>query len=210
MGANKNYHRGKKSKLEKEEQDIEEEDDSDQVESEKSEDSDGGSSDDDATSESGSESEGEEDVAAALFKGPKEESESEDDSEGEESIDDADRPSTTQQNEAYTFDLRNMLAINTDQLAIGSFYDSKKTKSRKFNNLEIPLDPIRGKSLEVNEDYLLSKATDGCSELIRSLWELPTESSDAGPLVTLPTYDEIRLPRAMVRKRIMMITIPTI
>eukprot|EP00535_Pseudo-nitzschia_heimii_P005888 CAMPEP_0197176302 /NCGR_PEP_ID=MMETSP1423-20130617/2277_1 /TAXON_ID=476441 /ORGANISM="Pseudo-nitzschia heimii, Strain UNC1101" /LENGTH=474 /DNA_ID=CAMNT_0042625667 /DNA_START=47 /DNA_END=1471 /DNA_ORIENTATION=- len=197
MGANKKARTGKKSKQEKEEV-VEEEDDSDQVESENSEESDDvDESDDDASSESGSESEGEEDLAAALFKGPKEESESEDDSEGEEHKEDVNTSSTAQQNEAYTFDLRNMLAINTDQLEIGSLYDSKKSKSGKFNSLEIPLDPIHGKLLEVNEDYLLSKATDGCSELIRSLWELPTEISDAGPLVTLPTYDEIRLPRAM-------------
>lgn len=193
MGANKKDRTGKKSKQEKEEEIIDEEDDSDQIEAEDSE----NSSDDDETSESGSESEGDEDVAATLFNRPEDESESEDDTNGEESTEANNTPFMAQQNEAYTFDLRNMLAINTDQLEMGSLYDAKKTKSGKNDNLEIPLDPIRGKSLEVNENYLLSKATDGCTELIRSLWELPTEASDAGPLVTLPTYDEIRLPRAM-------------
>jgi len=182
-------HKGKKTKQEKEEEVVEEEDD-DQIESDDS----GDSGDDDDASESGSESEGEEDVAAALFKGPTEESETDDDSDGEENIDDTNVSSSALQSEAYTFDLRNMLAINTDQLAIGSLYDVKGTKE---DDIEIPLDPIRGASLEVNEEYLLSKANDGCTELIRSLWALPTEVSDAGPLVTLPTYDEIRLPRAM-------------
>lgn len=144
-----------------------------------------------------SESDGEEDVAASLFKGPKEEDDSDDDSDGEESMDETDAPSSALQAEAYTFDLRNMLAINTDQLAMGTFYDAKKTKSSSGKEIEIPLDPIRGASLEVNEEYLLSKATDGCTKLIQSLWELPTEVSDAGPLVTLPTYDEIRIPRAL-------------
>jgi len=145
------------------------------------------------TPDSESESDVEEDVAASLFKGQEEESESDDDSDGEENTKTS---SSALQSEAYTFDLRNMLAINTDQLAMGTLYDSKKNaKSKK--DLEIPLDPIRGASLEVNEEYLLSKVTDGCTQLIRSLWELPTEVSDAGPLVTLPTYDEVRLPRAM-------------
>lgn len=158
--------------------------------------SDGGN--DDESSESGSESDGEEDVAAALFKRPEEESDDDsDDSGGEE---DGKASKSALQSEAYTFDLRNMLAINTDQLAIGSLYDTKgakKTRNANAKDIEIPLDPLRGASLEVNEEYLLSKATDGCTKLIRSLWELPTEVSDAGPLVTLPSYDEVRLPRAM-------------
>lgn len=115
-------------------------------------------------------------------------------------MDDANASSSALQSEAYTYDLRNLLAINTDQLAIGSLYDSKgakKSKSTNDKDIEIPLDPIRGASLEVNEEYLLSKATDGCTQLIRAIWELPTEQSDAGPLATLPAYDEVRLPRAM-------------
>ena len=187
----------KSKKTKKEEEDVVEEED-DQSESDASDDSSDVSGDDD-TSESGSESDGEEDVAASLFKGPKEESESDDDSDGEESMDGTNASLSALQSESYSFDLRNMLAINTDQLAMGKLYDAKKTKSSTTKEIEIPLDSIRGASLEVNEEYLLSKATDGCTKLIRSLWELPTEISDAGPLVALPTYDEVRLPRAMVR-----------
>ncbi len=187
-----------------------EEDDSvdDQVESDGSEDSndDDISEGGDDSSGSESESEEEEDIAASLFKG-QDEDDSDDDSDGEESMDDTDAPSSALQSEAYTFDLHNMLAVNTDQLAMGSFYDAKKTKSASGKDIEIPLDPVRGASLEVNEEYLLSKATDGCTKLIRALWELPTEVSDAGPLVTLPTYDEIRIPRALVRIWLALITI---
>jgi hypothetical protein len=188
---------GKKSKKETDDEVVEEEDD-DQSESDDSDER----SNDGSSSESESDSDGEEeDVAASLFKGPNEESESDDDSAGEESMDDANASSSALQSEAYTYDLRNLLAINTDQLAIGSLYDSKgakKSKSTNDKDIEIPLDPIRGASLEVNEEYLLSKATDGCTQLIRAIWELPTEQSDAGPLATLPAYDEVRLPRAMV------------
>ena len=185
---------GKKSKPEKEEEEsVEEEDVENEIESDEPD-----SNSDDDSSESGSESDGEEDVAAALFKGPKEDSESDDDSDGEDSIENNNATPLAPQSEAYTFDLRNMLAINTDQLAIGTLYDTKKSKDEN-KDIEIPLDPKHGTSLEVNEKYLLSKASDGCTELILSLWELPTEISDAGPLVTLPTYDEVRLPRALVR-----------
>ena len=177
----------RKSKQQKEEDEFVEED----VQSD---------SDDSEASDSDSESDGEEDVAASLFnRQAEDEDESDDDSDGDESMDDNNAPSSLMQAEAYTFDLRNMLAINTDQLAMGTFYDIKKSNHANESNIEIPLDPVRGKSLGVNEDYLLSKATDGCTKLIQSLWALPTEMSDAGPLVTLPTYDEIRLPRAMVR-----------
>ena len=199
----------KRSKQQKEEEVVKEEvEDDDQSDSDDSEDSNDDDSGENETSESESESDGEEDVAASLFKGPAEEDDSDDDSDGEEDEDGADAISSAIQSEAYTFDLRNMLAINTDQLAMGKLYDAKKTKSVSGKDIEIPLDPVRGASLEVNEEYLLSKATDGCVELIRALWELPTEMSDVGPLATLPTYDEIRLPRALVRNAVATSLVP--
>ena len=186
MAARKNS----KSKQKKEEEEFVED----------VQDDDSEESSDNDVSDSDSESDGEEDVAASLFnRQAEEEDESDDDSDGDESMDDNNAPSSVMQAEAYTFDLRNMLAINTDQLAMGTLYDVKKSKSSNGKDIEIPLDPVRGASLEVNEEYLLSKATDGCTKLIQSLWALPTEMSDAGPLATLPSYDEIRLPRAMVR-----------
>ena len=50
----------------------------------------------------------------------------------------------------------------------------------------------------VDEEYLLRKATDGCTQLISSLWQLPVERSDAGMMVQLPSYEEIKIPRALV------------
>ena len=181
-------------------QEEEEEETEDPLESPDESDDNSGD-DDDETSESGSESDGEEDVAAALFKGPNDEeseSDEDDDSNGDESTEDTNKNNNAFQSESYTFDLRNMLAINTDQLEIAALYKGPKKNKTKDRELEIPLDPVHGASLEVNEDYLLSKATDGCTKLIQCLWDLPTEASDAGPLATLPTYDEVRLPRAMV------------
>lgn len=147
------------------------------------------------------EEEEEEDAAASLFKNTAEdENESDDEDADDDDDDDADHanrpPFGSLSSEQYTFDLRNMLAVNTDQLPSNSLYtDKSKTSDEK--NISIPLDA--GHGLNLDEEYLLTKATAGCSELIRALWQLPTEQGDAGPLVTLPSYDEIRLPRALVR-----------
>jgi hypothetical protein len=202
---------GKKQKVEKEEEVVvEEEEEEEEVEVEVEEEDE--NNDDEGDSDDDEEDEEEEDVAAALFNSANAQ---DDDDEEVESDNEGDEKDTTmvvmdtltpQQVEPYTFDLRNMLAISTDQLLIGSLYDTKDTKKNKAANNykseeEIPLDPKynRGNlSVQIDEEYLLSKATVGCTQLVRALWQLPTEQSDAGPLITLPTYDEIKLPRAMV------------
>jgi nitric oxide reductase activation protein len=148
-----------------------------------------------------SESEEEEDVTA-LFKGgnvpeEKDSEEGSDDSgdEGDGTEDVAPSNLTMKGAEECTFDLRNMLAVNSHQLASNSLYTTKKpSESEEF--LTIPLD--KGHGLNVDEEFLLSKASAGCTQLVRALWQLPTESSDAGPLITLPGYGEIKIPRALV------------
>jgi hypothetical protein len=153
----------------------------------------------------------EDDVAAALFQGPHIPEEEIGDggevSSGEEVMDSKawvrsnNNPNTiSQATETYTFDLRNVLAVGTDQLATSSLYNNN-ISSRKMNatsDATISI-PLTDSGLAVNEEFLLQTATSGCTQLIRALWQLPTEQSDAGPLVTLPSYDEIRLPRALVR-----------
>lgn len=197
----------KKEEVEAEEVENQDSDDSENSNSESEDSNDSESGDDDDDDDEVDDEDV--DVAAALFKGTnaqddddEEESESENDETKEKNVNAMDTSSS--QSESYTFDLRNMLAISTDQLATGSLYNSesnaKKTKSNSSKSQEeIPLDPknSRGISIEVDEEFLLSKATAGCTQLIRALWQLPTEQSDAGPLVTLPTFDEVKLPRSM-------------
>jgi hypothetical protein len=97
--------------------------------------------------------------------------------------------------EPCTFDLRNLVALNTHQLSSEQLYASKESSPPdEAGTFTIPFDGQH----RPNEEYLLSKAIDGCSQLIRALWQLPVERSDAGPLVILPSHDESRIPRALV------------
>lgn len=104
--------------------------------------------------------------------------------------------------ELCTFDLRNLVAMNSHQIASNSLVLSQKKKksaNSSSGNLTIPSNDHGN---VVNEEFLLAKATEGCTQLVQALWQLPTEKSDAGPLVELPSYDEIRLPRSLVSMHI--------
>lgn len=104
---------------------------------------------------------------------------------------------TSSSSEQCTFDLRNLVAVNSHQLDAASLYAPKK-KSKQANGKAATI-PLAVNGIQVDEDQLLKKAQDGCAQLISALWQLPTEGSDAGPMVTLPTYQEIKIPRALVR-----------
>lgn len=104
------------------------------------------------------------------------------------------KPMTSATGEQVTFDLRNLLAFNSHQVNTSALYKTKKSKQVE-ENITIPLDGLKN---VVDEEHLLEKASDGCAQLVSALWQLPTERSDVGPLITLPTYFETRLPRALV------------
>jgi hypothetical protein len=96
--------------------------------------------------------------------------------------------------EPCTFDLRNLLALNAHQVDAKALY---KGKPKAAPAVTIPASQnLVG--INVNEELLLEAATDGCSQLIAALWQLPIERSSAGPMVQLPTFDESRLPRSLV------------
>jgi hypothetical protein len=112
--------------------------------------------------------------------------------------------SSSSEAEACTFDLRNLLAMNTHQVDTVALYKQPP----KMNKALSGDDDDDGKTITIpgdsmpavaNDDALLRMATDGCRQLIAALWQLPVERSDAGPLVTLPGYEEVRIPRALVR-----------
>ena len=97
-------------------------------------------------------------------------------------------------NENCTLDLRNLMAINSHQINHRSLYNQTKSKSEVEDEVTICVSGLK----RANEDYLLQKASEGCSQLLAGLWELETEKTDAGPMATLPKYFEIITPRELV------------
>jgi len=120
-------------------------------------------------------------------------------------------------NENCSFDLRNLLALNSHNIDTRTLYNNKNKGGRDekltispYDNDDFATNTKKKNSSvsagakacmkycdSINEQYLLQKATDGCTQLLDSLWRLPIKNSDVGPMVTLPTYDEITLPRAL-------------
>lgn len=149
----------------------------------------GDSSDDD--SESGNEN----DDVDALFKGSGAQDDEGDDDEDSDADEESENIPTLAANKATdecTFDLRNMTAMNTHQIPTSSLHSKKAPKD------QILTIALEGQDLQVDESFLLKEASASCKQLIAAIWQLPTESSDAGPLASLPTYEEVRIPRSMV------------
>jgi hypothetical protein len=164
-------------------------------------------SDEDSVNE-GEESEGSED-ASGSFDGEGIDGDADEDDDNEDGQGKLASPSqaarfgsSSSEAEACTFDLRNLLAMNTHQVDTVALYKQPPKKSKALSDgddgktITIPGDSMPAVA---NDDALLQMATDGCRQLIAALWQLPVERSDAGPLVTLPGYEEVRIPRALVR-----------
>eukprot|EP00934_Nitzschia_sp_Nitz4_P007587 Nitzschia sp. Nitz4//scaffold413_size9536//1760//3250//NITZ4_009094-RA/size9536-augustus-gene-0.18-mRNA-1//-1//CDS//3329551334//7577//frame0 len=158
----------------------------------------------DEEEESSDEEQDNENEVSNLFKGNEDDDddEEEDDNSDDDGEDDEPaegsallaKPTMVGGVEQCTFDLRNMVAMNSHQVP-ASFLYTRAAKKDADGSITIPMDS--GHELEVDEGFLLKKATAGCAQLIATIWQQPMEASDAGPLVTLPGYDEIRLPRAL-------------
>lgn len=103
--------------------------------------------------------------------------------------------------EPCTFDLRNLLGVSSHPIDVASLYDSKQQQlpPPPPNNVCANAATIPASFYTVNEDYLLKKAEAGCNQIIAALWLLPIERSDAGPMVQLPSFDDSKIPRALVR-----------
>mmetsp|Transcript_16556 Transcript_16556/g.27451 ORF Transcript_16556/g.27451 Transcript_16556/m.27451 type:complete len:463 (+) Transcript_16556:61-1449(+) len=144
--------------------------------------------------ESSEEESGDDDDADADMNADSEEEDGEDDDDDAEANDGpvTIKPVASATGEQCTFDLRNLLALNSHQVEAAKLYSKKSRKGEE--DVTIPGGKLQ---LTVNEDHLLEKATDGCTQLINALWQLPTERSDTGPLVLLPGYSETLLPRQL-------------
>lgn len=173
--------------------------------------------DDDASSASENEEDDEEDDLQADGYGGND-SDEDDDSEGE---DDDDASDDSEQKEIYTgdesctLDLRNLTAINSHQVNTATLYKShsessskKKGKKGKKKNdvmaaaalgdkLSATIPPTDTTTI-INEDQLLETAREGCQQILKGLWSLETERTDAGPMGLLPQQFEIKTPRELV------------
>ena len=98
--------------------------------------------------------------------------------------------------EPCTFDMHNLLAINSHQMDTSKMYMKKAGKLNDEEDITIPPESLE---VAVNEKYLLEKAATGRTQLIAALWQLPIESSDIGPMVSLPIHDGSKIPRQLVR-----------
>jgi hypothetical protein len=104
----------------------------------------------------------------------------------------AEEDGSIQGEESCTVDLRNLVAINSHQIDSKALYKKKSRENEQETTIH-----TKGMAL-ANENYLLQKASEGCSELLTQLWKLDTEKTDAGPLAVLPSYFEIVTPRELV------------
>lgn len=93
--------------------------------------------------------------------------------------------------EKCNIDLKNLLAFNTHQVNHRALY---KKSSVTDESTEIFVDGMK----IANEDHLLQKASEGCTQLLAGLWKLETERTDAGPRAILPSYYETVTPRELV------------
>ena len=93
--------------------------------------------------------------------------------------------------EKCNVDLKNLLAFNTHQVNHRALY---KKSSVTDESTEIFADGMK----IANEDHLLQKASEGCTQLLAGLWKLETERTDAGPRAILPSYYETVTPRELV------------
>ncbi len=118
-------------------------------------------------------------------------------------------------NEQCTFDLTNLLAFNTHQINAAELYQkhqqNQKQQQQQQLNLEwysssptiaIANTTTTSPNLFVNEAFLLAKAAEGTTHLLRELWKLPKEKTDVGLLAKLPLSSsaETKLPRSLVRR----------
>ena len=128
----------------------------------------------------------------------------EEESDDEEEPREFERPKSAN-GEPCTFDLRNLMAMNAHQINTKTLY-STSTKGRA-ESVTIPAMQVLA-NITVDEEELMEKATDGCTQLIAALWQLPKERSSAGPMVLLPSTDESRIPRALVCQICLLVSRP--
>lgn len=175
--------------------------------------------DDDASSASENEEDDEEEDALQADGYGDDDSDEDNDSEGEDDDDDASGHDEQKEiytgDESCTLDLRNLTAINSHQVNTATLYKSHSESSSKKkgkqgkkksdlmaaaalgDKLSATIPPTDTTTI-INEDQLLETAREGCQQILKGLWSLETERTDAGPMGLLPQQFEIKTPRELV------------
>lgn len=159
----------------------------------------GGESDDESPEKENSDDESVEEQEDMNVSDDDDDTDNDEGENSDEEMDDDDRETSRPINndirvpgdEPCTFDLRNLLGVSSHPIDSSSLYDPRKKNADV--SATIPL------CYAVNEHYLLKKAEAGCNQIISALWQLPIVRSDAGPMVQLPSFDDSKIPRALVR-----------
>lgn len=133
--------------------------------------------------------------------GSEEEQEGYDDEEDTEDTDESEvmfsnessNDNIVQGEEKCSLDLRNLLAMNSHQVNHRLLY-----KKESSNNEDDKTTIFTKGMMKANEEYLLQKASEGCSQILAGLWSLDKEKSEAGPMAILPTYFQLVTPRELV------------
>ncbi|KAL7530766.1 hypothetical protein ACHAXR_003661 [Thalassiosira sp. AJA248-18] len=113
--------------------------------------------------------------------------------------------------EQCTFDLTNLLAINTHQVNAAELYQTSINNSNKKNKLNTNnpewyntpptiIPSSTNTTHNVNESMLLAKAAECTTQLLAELWKLPMEKTDVGALAKLPSLgggETTKLPRSL-------------
>lgn len=97
-------------------------------------------------------------------------------------------------------DLRNLLATSTHPIDSTELYNTKKNRTKATSS---NISFINPEFAPADEDMLQRDAEQSCQQLIAALWQLPrirsSSNSAAGPpMVMLPSFDNSKIPRALV------------
>lgn len=130
------------------------------------------------------------------------EGEEDDDQVDDDSDEDEDLPANIDEivgDETCNIDLRNLLAFNTHQVNHKILYKKKQ----KGDDCE-PTILVDGTKI-ANEDFLLQKSSECCTQLLSELWKLDTVKTDVGPMAILPSYFKTVTPRELVSIKLIVI-----
>ena len=117
---------------------------------------------------------------------------------GDESMEEANQIQEAYHGEHCIFDLFNLSTFNTHQVNSAVLYTAAHVPENHYDRATIESNPY---ALAIKEAFLIAKASEATTQILKELWKLPVEKTDVGPLARLPRGEsgESKIPRALVR-----------